>query len=173
MTTLVIFLTERGAIVNPHLLDSGTGPWAQLFLSYTVWPQSCTFLNRGLAWYSDTVHERYDMGIFDQAFASHEKGNPNQAFSDPDFGVKYPVLHAYLTRVTDDQDKPRRVATLLIFCEDGTCKAALKERDHDLTLWVSASSILGVLEAVEEGLCKRPIEWRSNQRDGSSSRTRR
>lgn len=103
------------------------------------------------------------MGIFDFAFSNGENGKTDQAFSDPDWGMQYPILHAFMTMIVDDQGKPRRTSTLMIFCEDGVAKGALRERNHDLTLWMTSSSILGLFTALEEALGKRPIDWRKNQ----------
>lgn len=156
---------------NPHLLQKDGFGWAEVIL-HSLSPKRfkmCRDPQVCLDWYASTIHTRNEMGMFEHAFSNGEAGDSTQAFQDPDFGQQHPTLHAFLTSVVDDDGKKRRTSTLLIFCEDGCCKGVLKERVHDLSLWVTARSILGVFEAAEEALCKRPIEWRRNNAQGGGT----
>jgi hypothetical protein len=161
----IAYYTGKNWLANPHHFVPDLFGWVRLFLYTTVsrLPDRPLDDQKGFGWYIATIHERNNMGIFDDAFNNGEGGKMGQAFSDPDFGGKYPILHAYMTRLEDDAGKKRITSTLMIFAEDGVAKAALRERNHDLTLWMTSSSILDLFEALEEGLKKRPIEWRKNK----------
>jgi hypothetical protein len=170
----VIYYNGVHWFTNPHLVHN-CDPWCLVMLGAITNPyfdKQPAARQRQLLWFSQTIHVRNEMGIFDNAFNNGETGDSTQVFQDPDFGLQHPTLHAFLTSTVDDAGKVRKVSTLLIFCEDGTCKGVLRERMHDLSLWVTAKSILGVFEAVEEALKKRPIEWRKNNNNGSTSRTK-
>lgn len=164
---VVLYYTGDRWRTSPHLLIPHLSGWHTLILRANAarfnWADHQS--ERGVVWFWKTIERWNDMGAFSNAFEAHEAGNPNQAFSDPDFATKWPTLHAFLTQVQDDSGKPRKTSTVLIFTEDGHAKAVLKERDHDLSLWVTSGSLLGVFEALEEALQKRPIDWRKNQTD--------
>jgi len=106
--------------------------------------------------------QEYLIGVFENAFTKLRESGQQAVFSDEEFAREYPTLYIFLSATEDDQGKPRTVSTLMVFIEGGMAKAMLKERDHDASLWVSSSSILGVFAAMEGALCKQPIDWRKS-----------
>lgn len=161
----LIYYTGTRWVFQPHHLLPNFTDWIRLLLIHPLSRVEVpTFTtDRGLGYVLRSIHEANNMGIFDTAFNNGESGKPDQAFTDPDFGLKHPTLHAFLTSVVDDAGKKRLTSTVLIFCEEGHAKAVLRERNHDLSLWVTAKSILEAFEELEEALQNRPIEWRKNK----------
>lgn len=109
---------------------------------------------------ADEERERV-MSVFSKAFASIQTGEAKVLFDDAEFAEQYPTLFTFMAQETDDAGKPRQTSTLLLLVEQGQAKGCLKERDHDVSLWVSAGSILGVLAALEKGLNASPVAWRT------------
>jgi hypothetical protein len=118
---------------------------------------------------TDAANQEALMGVFTNAFKSLKATGVESLFCDEDFAAEYPTLFAFLAMATDDDGKPRTTSTVMVFIESGVCKACLKERDHDRTLWASAPSILGVFAALETRLNDSPVDWR----EPAASRHRR
>jgi hypothetical protein len=78
------------------------------------------------------------------------------------FAKKYPALLEYLTTDKWPEGGERVVSTLMMFCEDGTFKACLNDRDAGKSLWVSGASVPDALEALESILRHGGGEWRVN-----------
>jgi hypothetical protein len=74
---------------------------------------------------------------------------------------QYPALAEYLETETWDDGKARQTSTLLLFCEAGSVKGCLNDRETDRALWVTAGTIQGVIEALEKALAAGTGEWRS------------
>ncbi len=105
--------------------------------------------------------ERYlHMSIWDDVFGVAGKVDAESVLEDSGFSKQYPVLAAMLTETPTINGRRRKVCTLTIVCEDGQAKGGLKDRDRDLSLWVSCPSIGGLLAALEEALNERPVSWR-------------
>jgi hypothetical protein len=102
----------------------------------------------------------YLMGVFSTALRGLKDDVKVGKFLDIDFAKRWPVLHQFLVADVDDDGKPRQTSTLLILVESAQVKGCLKDRDHDVSLWKSSSSILGVFTALEEGLTAESVEWR-------------
>lgn len=116
---------------------------------------------REMIQYTKYERDECTMGVFQKAFRSVNTGSSAAVFEDTDFAARYPVLFAFLAQETDDQGAPRKTSTLMILVEGGQAKGCLKDRDHDVSLWRSSSSILGVLEALEDGLTGEVVDWRT------------
>lgn len=96
----------------------------------------------------------------DSAQAASERPVSEKAAFDHDFHQAHPALHEYLTALENGKGKPRQVSTLVLFSEDGNFKATLIERNHDVQLWVTGSTILGILEELETALTSSEPGWR-------------
>lgn len=83
---------------------------------------------------------------------------------DHEFLGKFPILHTFLTRSLDDGGKPRKLATLFVFVEDGLWKGCLHERQNSLSLWGAGESFIGVLDCLEGRLAGGRAEWRRDRR---------
>jgi hypothetical protein len=51
--------------------------------------------------------------------------------------------------------------TLLLFVEAGRLKGCLNDRDMARSVFVSAESLEGLLDAMETGLADETLEWRA------------
>lgn len=114
---------------------------------------------------ADEERERV-MSVFSKAFASLQTGDSKIMFDDAEFAEQYPTLFAFMARETADDGKPRQTSTLLLIVEQGGVKGCLKERDHDVSLWTTASSILGVFAGIEKALNETPVAWRTPFKPG-------
>lgn len=120
---------------------------------------------------SSYLQEYMQMATFKDIFNGRGPVANGMALEDSGFAEQYPTLYVMLTKTTDDEGKSRQVCTLTIVCEDGQAKGGINERNHGLSLWRSAASILGVLAELEEALGERPVEWRQVKWQGKKPRT--
>lgn len=109
---------------------------------------------------SDVLVRYFGMSEFDDIFGVVGKAQKDTAVDDQKFMEQYPILSALLTKTPTIEGKRRQTATLTIVCEDGMAKAGVRDRDRDVSLWVSAPTVLGTFTALEEALTARPVAWR-------------
>jgi hypothetical protein len=86
----------------------------------------------------------------------------SHAATDKEFAKDHPAICEFMTLRKDDSGTIRKTSSLLIFCEDGQWKACLSEREEELTLWASADSLAGLLEALEATLQSPTPQWRTS-----------
>lgn len=108
------------------------------------------------------------MDVFADAFQGQEPESADRVCIDAKLAESYPVLNEFLTATPMLNGKRRKVATLNVVYEDGRCKVGLRERDRELSLWVSAESLGDALKALEEALNERPVQWRKVNGDYKS-----
>ena len=119
--------------------------------------------------YDEVFIERWSgMSVFEDAFVGSEPVSEDRVVIDERLQRDFPVLAEFLTATPIIGGKRRRVATVNIVYEDGQCKMGLRERDKDVSLWVSAPSMGEALRALEEALNERPVRWRKVNADYSS-----
>lgn len=106
------------------------------------------------------LQEYMCMGTFKELFNGVGSSSTELAVEDGDFARQFPSLHHLMCVIKDDEGKKREVCSLTIVCEDGQVKAGVNERNHHLSLWVSAGSLGGVFAALEGALSERPVAWR-------------
>ena len=94
------------------------------------------------------------------AFGQVGRTADGRAATDEGFAQEYPVLFEMLTSQEVIEGKPRKVCTMTVVCEDGQWKTGLRERDRDVSLWVSGGTYLESLQALEKALNERPVAWR-------------
>ncbi len=82
-----------------------------------------------------------------------------------------PTLYQFLTDDKWDDGSQREPGTLLLFADAGRFKACLNDRDSGRSVFVSAVSLEGILEALEEGLAGDSLEWR--EKKGPAGKGRR
>ncbi len=93
------------------------------------------------------------------------------AATDPAAAKLYPAITLLLTATVDDEGKPRKTATLTIVAEDGLFKGGLRDRDANASVWRSAKTLNGLLEALESALASGEADWRvSEPASGSKGR---
>ena len=91
------------------------------------------------------------------------------------FGTKYPGLWDHLTQLKWEDGSPRVPSSLLVFQQDGSLKAMLRDKSAGLCFWAAARTWEGLLQAVEAGIQDPAAEWRQDRQDGvaSAKRTKR
>lgn len=82
---------------------------------------------------------------------------------------QYPLLAEQLVCTAYDGEPPgsRQTATLLIFGQDGTWKAALRDRQESRVLWVACSSLRAVFDTLEASLGDPTAVWRDDRMGGA------
>lgn len=89
---------------------------------------------------------------------------------DPHFEKTYPALFDYFCSDRWDDKTPRLTTTLWLFAEDGRIKACVSDRDTQESAFVTADTLLGLLEAIEEGLAQDGLSWRKKSASGALQR---
>lgn len=72
----------------------------------------------------------------------------------------FPALAEYLTATVLGEDRQRKTATLLLFCEDGLFKVCLNDRQEALSAWASGETAREAIEALEASLEAGEASWR-------------
>jgi hypothetical protein len=80
---------------------------------------------------------------------------------DPKYAKRYPTLWEYLSKGHWPDGEVRKRSSLVVFAEDGKLKGCLSERESELSLWASGSTLEGLLEALEARLTEPDPEWRA------------
>jgi hypothetical protein len=83
---------------------------------------------------------------------------------DPVWVHEFPALHEHLVLSTHSDGAERRTSTLTLFCELGTWKCFLNERDTDASLCASGDTIANTLSALEVMLEAENVPWRFHDR---------
>jgi hypothetical protein len=73
---------------------------------------------------------------------------------------KLPLLNEFFREGAYEDGAKRARPTLLLFIEDGMWKARLLDRDNDEAAWLSANTLIELLERFEGGLGMEGLEWR-------------
>jgi len=86
----------------------------------------------------------------------------------------YPTLAEYLTATAYEGDAPgtRATSTLLIFAQEGTWRAVLRDRQEARCLWVTASSFDDILGVLENTLTDPNAVWRDDRLSGAEQAKR-
>jgi len=82
-----------------------------------------------------------------------------------EWAAKYLALFEYLTVEAWEDGSVRVTSTLTVFCEHGLFKGCINDRDGSRTLWATAGSFQGLLDALEVKLKDPTAEWRPYDRN--------
>lgn len=106
--------------------------------------------------------------VFRMGLLKRPSANPDQP--RPALPVRLQVkasevktVSCYVGDTTYEDGSERETSTVLVFWDDGLIKAVLNDRAEGRSLWVSGSSILDVLVALEDALQSPMTEWRANR----------
>lgn len=80
--------------------------------------------------------------------------------------ARFPTLWQFLTLSAYADGARRLPGSVTVFFDQGHVKAALNDKDAGLSAFVSASSLLGLFMAIEEGLAGDKLDWRQPQAKG-------
>jgi len=83
---------------------------------------------------------------------------------DTQASERLPCITAFLSQSVWGPGEPRRTGSLLVCAEDGRWKCWINDRDALRSAWVSADSLLDLLNGVERGLSEDRLDWRSDKR---------
>jgi hypothetical protein len=95
--------------------------------------------------------------------------------SDPVWVSEFPAILEYVAMGTLPDGSVRRTATLTLFCELGTWKCYLNDRDSGASLCAAGSSVQDCLSALEAMLESENCPWRFSDRpeSGNGRRSRK
>lgn len=100
------------------------------------------------------------------------QSSARQAADEACLGEGLEGLTEYLISTRWPDGKPRQVATLTIFADEGLLKASLNDRATEQILWASASDLSSLLEALELLLQSECPPWRDGtKRAGKDKRS--
>ena len=108
------------------------------------------------------------MKTFDDVFGTAGKDGGDAVVTDANFSAAYPVLAMLLMATPMVNGKRRRTATMTTVCEDGQVKLGLRDRDRNVSLWVSGGSFTESLTALEDALNAPVVAWRRIDTEWSS-----
>lgn len=77
--------------------------------------------------------------------------------------AKFPTLGEFLSMSHWPGGEPRETGTITLLFDAGQVKAALNDRDANVSAFVSAETLTGVLKAIEEGLTEGKLDWRAKK----------
>lgn len=75
----------------------------------------------------------------------------------------FPNLHEYLTSVRYDDGAVRATSTLLLFVDSGALKCCINDRDNNRSAFVTATDVMGIFLALENGLRDNTLDWRGRR----------
>src|SRR5262252_32539 len=79
---------------------------------------------------------------------------------DPEAMGRWPTLWLWLTQTTWPNGDQRKTSTIVLFSQDGMVKGMVRDKEDDTCLWMTARTLFGCLDALEEGLCSVGAIWR-------------
>lgn len=79
---------------------------------------------------------------------------------------KYPTVVEFLSTSLWPDGAKRETGTITLLCDSGLAKAALNDRDANVSAFLSAESWTALFKALEEGLAGGRLEWRAKKEYG-------
>lgn len=92
--------------------------------------------------------------------AEHESSGERRP-ATCELAKRWPALFEFLVDTAWEDGASRETGTMLVCCDGGLCKAWLNDRETGDTTWLSAGTLLGLLDAVEVALRDPETEWRA------------
>jgi len=91
---------------------------------------------------------------------------------DHETALAYPTLCERLTETTFADGSKRITDTITVFSQDRTWRAALNDRETGDVIFVSAETLVGLLEALETELVSDEPNWRTKKGDPPQKKRR-
>lgn len=82
------------------------------------------------------------------------------AIIDPKFEERWPIVWAYLFQERYEGGGFRQTGTLLVFLDQGRMKVCLSDREGSRSLFRSAETLDGCLDALEACLVDDSADWK-------------
>lgn len=73
---------------------------------------------------------------------------------------KFPTVVEFLSMSLWPDGARRETGTITLLCESGQWKAALNDRDANVSAFVSGETMTALFKAIEEGLTEGRLDWR-------------
>lgn len=89
---------------------------------------------------------------------------------DSEFSKKFPTLFAFLTETAWEGGDSREPGSVLIFTQEGSWKAMIKDKDSGQIAFVTKGTHKTLLEALERGLAEDKLDWREDAFKGKKKR---
>lgn len=121
-------------------------------------------------WCTCCIYDRMEMismSFVKKALARQASTVRGQEAADPTLKKRCPAIHEFLT-LTEVDKKARQTSTLSIFQDGGRWKASLADKDNDCSLYVTAETVEGLWEAMEEALKDDQADWRTWKKGGAA-----
>lgn len=119
-----------------------------------------------------SLHEEYETvaQYVRRAVAAHERRSVRVSQEGEKWVSSHPATWEYLTLETHDDGESRELSMMLVLVEDGRFKVALQDREEGRSLWVTADTLDGALEALETALQDGRGDWRQMKQGPSAKR---
>ena len=88
---------------------------------------------------------------------------PVSVWQDADFEKQWPCLASWLGETSWDDNTSRETGTMLFFIQDGVLKVCLNDRALNRSVFLSAPSLMCLIDACEAGLECDNLEWRKKK----------
>jgi len=143
------------------------------FGTYSRWGRFLFFVPRWYAEWMEVEHLYFGaMSMLKKPVPVVNGAPAATATPDEDFRHSYPVLAAYLEDTTYEGGETRQTSTMTVFTELGSFKACLNDRAEGRSLFVSAPTFLGLLDALDACLTSDHVPWKVSPAS-SDSKARR
>jgi hypothetical protein len=111
--------------------------------------------------------EHEAMSFVKKALARQASSVRGVEAADPVLKKRCPAIHEFLT-LTELDKKARQTSTVSIFQDSGRWKMSLADKDNDCSLYVTADTVEGLWDALEDAVKDENADWRSWKKGGSS-----
>lgn len=91
---------------------------------------------------------------------------------DKEGAKRWPAIIEFLTCDAID-GVPRQTATMTVFFNQNGFTCFFRDREEDMSLPMSADTLLGLLDALEANLVSDRPNWRQNLADGTTTRKKK
>lgn len=156
------------------------GPWTSYLIHFPRWGTPAVRASVPRGWGCLTpgdFAELFGPGVIDamKKPTKTAQGTAHYAASREDLGRIYPLLSDHLTATAYEGEAAgsRITSTLLIFAQDGTWRAVLRDRQEKQCLWVSANTFDELLGVLENAIGDENAVWREDRMAGAPEASRK
>lgn len=115
----------------------------------------------------------FGMSRIQEALGGAKKSATDPAAADPQFAATYPTLSDFMISHEVIDGRPRQTSTMIVVCEEGLWKLGLRERDRNVSLWVSGVTMEDAMLALEAALNEPVVAWRRSPADKGYNQNRK
>lgn len=106
------------------------------------------------------------MSVLRSRSAEENGSSAKSSYREDGWSSTYPGVWEMLSAEKLPDGRARQTATLMIFCQDGSAKLCLHDRETGEVAWTSGAGMQEALERLEAGLQSGTLEWRKKKPDG-------